>query len=86
MELLRRSGANVVIHGTDCIDAEVKARQSAQVGSGRDKESQEQITQSLSCISTTGSNDLERSDTKLEAPPFPLNIEYSVPQSTQNPI
>ena len=37
---------------------------------------QEQITQSLLCISTTGSNDLERSDTKLEAPSIP--IEYKI--------
>ena len=41
---------------------------------------QEQITQSLSCICTTGSNDLERSDTKLEAPSFP--IEYIIFCST----
>ena len=33
---------------------------------------QEQITQSLLCKSTTDSNDLERSDTKLEAPSFPI--------------
>ena len=37
---------------------------------------QEQITQSLLCISTTGSNDSERSDTKFEAPSFP--IEYKI--------
>ena len=42
--------------------------------------SQEQITQSLLCIPTTGSNDLERSDTKLEAPSFP--IEYKIFCST----
>ena len=41
---------------------------------------QEQITRSLLCISTTGSNDLERSDTKLEAPSFP--IEYKIFCST----
>ena len=41
---------------------------------------QEQITQSLLCISTTGSNDSERSDTKLEAPSFP--IEYKIFCST----
>ena len=35
---------------------------------------QEQITRSLLCISTTDSYALERSDTKLEAPSFP--IEY----------
>ena len=31
---------------------------------------------SLLCISTTGSNDLERSDTKLEAPSF--RVEYKI--------
>ena len=41
---------------------------------------QEQITRSLLCISTTGSNDLERSDTKLEAPSF--SIEYKIFSST----
>ena len=41
---------------------------------------QEQITQSLLCISTTGSNDSEMSDTKLEAPSFP--IEYKIFCST----
>ena len=41
---------------------------------------QEQITQSLLCISTTGSNDLDRRDTKLEAPSFP--IEYKIFCST----
>ena len=45
----------------------------------RDK-AQEQITRSLLCISTTGSNDLERSDTKLEAPSF--SIEYKIFCST----
>ena len=43
-------------------------------------ETQEQITRSLLCIPTTGSNDLERSDTKLEAPSFP--IEYKIFCST----
>ena len=38
------------------------------------------ITRSLLCISTTGSNDIERSDTKLEAPSFP--IEYKIFCST----
>ena len=42
--------------------------------------SQEQITQSLLCISTTCSDDSERSDTKLEAPSFP--IEYKILCST----
>ena len=41
---------------------------------------QKPITRSLLCISTTGSNDLERSDTKLEAPSFP--IEYKIFCST----
>ena len=41
---------------------------------------QEQITRSLLCISTTGSNDLERSDIKLEAASFP--IEYKIFCST----
>ena len=43
---------------------------------------QEQITQSLLCISTTGYNDSERSVTKLEAPSFP--IEYKIFCSTFN--
>ena len=48
---------------------------------------QEQIAQSLLCISTTSSNDLERSDTKLEVPSFPCKfIKYSVLHSTQNLI
>ena len=51
---------------------------------------QDQITQSLLCISITGSNDLERSGTKFGLnwgyPPFLLNIKYSVPYSTQNLI
>ena len=43
-------------------------------------QTQEQITRSLLCISTTGSNDLERSVTKLEAPSFPM--EYKIFCST----
>ena len=48
---------------------------------------QEQITQSFLCISTTGSKDLEKSDTKFDLdwrlPPFSLNIKYSVPHENR---
>ena len=54
---------------------------------------QEKITQSLSCISTTGSNDLTNmtkespivtpNDLNWRCPPFPLDMKYSIPHSTK---